>query len=403
MTPLDISNRGLKHYPNIEQKRRAILDIVENADTPLFFCDRDNLSDRYRALKNSLESCWHQSVVGYSFKTNYQVAKCGLLRDLGAWAEVVSGHEYRMARALGYSGDAIIFNGPHKTDSDLTLAMNEQSIINVNDHDELDRILHLAETRSSTVSVGMRISSALPKGGLSRFGFSLENGEASEAVDKIQQSSRVHLIGLHTHLYGDTDDPKFYSVAAKSIGEFAARQIPNYQQSLRFIDMGGGFPAHSPKPKSRDTWSPQAIDVYIQHITDSLRPFFPHRESQPTLIVEPGRYLACDAVLLLTRVVHVKQRDGHQIINCNGSISMVPLTHYCPQIIRPYTRDLHPRREEKTDSTVFGATCRENDVLYQGPFPKSQTGDYLVHFAVGAYNSNLSPDFIFPTPEMVFI
>ena len=51
-------------------------------------------------------------VVGYSFKTNYQVARSGIFRQRGAWAEVVSGREYRLARELGYAGSSIIFNGP---------------------------------------------------------------------------------------------------------------------------------------------------------------------------------------------------------------------------------------------------------------------------------------------------
>jgi len=403
MNASDWFSSVMEYYPHVERKRVAILRHLAKDHTPLFLCERDNLVDRYRALEQSLQTRWRRSAIGYSFKTNYLVARSGILRDLGAWAEVVSGHEYHMARGLGYPGEAIVLNGPCKADELLRLAIAERSLVNINDHDELDRLLGIARLSDNPMSLGMRISSQLPCGGLSRFGFSLQNAEASEALAKIRRASNVHLIGLHTHLYGDTDDPEYYSQAARTIGQFAAQQIPDYQQTLRFIDMGGGFPAHSPKPKSRQTWDPRPIDVYIGHLTDALRPFFSDEAEQPTLIVEPGRYLTCDGILLVTRVIHVKERDGRQIINCNGSISMLPLTHYCPQIIRPYTCDLYPRGGAELPSAIFGATCRENDLLYEGLFPQVECGDYLVHFAAGAYNSSLSPEFIFANPAMELI
>ena len=236
--------------------------------------------------------------------------------------------------------------------------------------------------------------------GIAASGFRSRMPKPHRPSKRFGNSSCVRLIALHTHLYGDTDDVEIYGTAARHLGEFAQEHVPNYRQSLKFIDMGGGYPAHSPKPKSRTDWNPQPIDTYIRSMTDALRAFFPDRESQPTLIVEPGRYLTCDAILLVTRVVHVKQRDDKQIVNCDGSISMIPLTHYCPQIIHAYTPELI-RREGTTRATIIhGSTCRENDVLYDGPFGPVARGDYLVHFAAGAYNSSLSPDFIFAAPEM---
>ena len=135
----------------------------------------------------------------------------------------------------------------------------------------------------------------------------------------------------------------------------------------------------------------------------SLRHYFPDRLRHPTLIVEPGRYLTCDGIILVTRVIHVKQHDGRQVINCDGSISMVPLTHYIPQIIRAYTDDIQQRTGHEIPTIIYGSTCRENDILYEGPFAEARPGDYLVHYAAGAYNANLSPNFIFETPGMELI
>jgi diaminopimelate decarboxylase len=391
---------NMEHYPSIPRNRSAIVQLLKSHGTPLFLGERANLVDRYKGLELSLEQHWSRHNIGYSFKTNYLAARCGVFRELGAWAEVVSAREYKLARELGFAGEAIIFNGPLKPAAALQAAFDDGALVNVNDPDELDEVIAIASRRGATLPIGIRVSSTLPRIGHSRFGFSLENSEAQDAVAKIRGSSRLELVALHTHLYGDTDDPDVYRIAAQRLGQFARDQIPEYAQSLKYVDMGGGFPAHSPKPNSRSTWDPRPIDEYIRHIADALRPYFPDAGTQPTLVVEPGRYLTCDAIVLVTRVTHVKQRGEKQLVNSDGSISMVPLTHYCPQIIRAYTSELNQRQGPPVATTIQGSTCRENDLLYDGPFPRVERGDYLVHFAAGAYNSSLSPDFIFASPPM---
>jgi len=401
--PQNTSQTGLEYYPNITSKLSTVHKTLERTGTPIFLCDRDILVARYRALEQCLRDNWNQHVIGYSFKTNYQVARSGILQKEGAWAEVVSGREYRLALELGYPGRSIIFNGPYKSDFDHRSAIVEGTLVNINDQGELERIIDLANSAKIHIEIGIRLSSTLPKLGHSRFGFSMENREAITALETIRLNPRVSLVALHTHLYGDTDDADMYRHAAERVGEFAKHHLSNYPESLKYIDLGGGFPAHTPKPKSRDTWNPQNIEVYIRTITDTLKHYFLDDQRQPTLIVEPGRYLTCDGIILVTRIVHVKHRGGKQIINCDGSISMVPLTHYCPQIIRAYTNDIQPRTGHETPTVIHGSTCRENDMLYEGPFVETKAGDYLVHYAAGAYNSNLSPNFIFESPGIELI
>jgi diaminopimelate decarboxylase len=393
----------LDHYPDLALKRSAVQEILARTGTPVFLGDREILIARYRALDACLGESWPRHVIGYSFKTNYQVARSGILQQAGAWAEVVSGREYRLARELGYPGRSIIFNGPCKSDTDLRTAVDEGALVNINDHDELDRLAALTGATRASVEIGLRLASTLPKLGHSRFGFSLENDEAVTALDKLRRNPGLRLAALHTHLYGDTDDPDIYRQAAHRLGEFARHHLGALPRGLRYIDLGGGFPAHTPKPKSRESWNPQEIGVYIRAITDTLRPFFPDDRQQPTLLVEPGRYLTADGIILVTRVIHVVQRDGRQVVNCDGSISMVPLTHYCPQVIRAWTSDIRQRARYETPTIIYGSTCRENDILYEGPFAETCPGDYLVHYATGAYNANLSPDFIFEAPGMELI
>jgi diaminopimelate decarboxylase len=390
-----------KYYPDFARHRNAIRAILAQTSTPLFLGERAIFLARLRDLQDSLRTRWGPAQVAYSFKTNYQVAQSRVFADSQIWAEVVSGFEYRMARELGFEGRSIIFNGPHKSSDDLRTAARDGALINVNDHDELSRLIAVSAERTEPLGIGLRLGSTLPKLGHSRFGFSLENDEATEAVSRIRAATGLRIVALHSHLYGDSDNPELYRLAAQRLGEFAQRCIPDYQRALRYVDLGGGFPAHGTKPKSRSEWNPQPIDVYVHTIASSLLQFFGSADARPTLILEPGRYLTCDGIVLVSKVLHVKERGGRQVVNCDASISMVPLTHYAPQIIAAYSAALDERRGNPVPTVIHGSTCRENDTLFEGLFPPTRVGDYLVHFAAGAYNSSLSPRFIFENPRLI--
>lgn len=390
-------------YPDVETRQADIKLLLEQYGTPVVLCETDNLKDRFNCLKRSLISNWQKTQIAYSFKTNYDVAKEGILKEMGAFAEVVSGKEYALAKRIGYRGPEIIYNGPYKDEQSVVTAVDEGATINVNDRQELHKIIELSTARRKTVPVGIRISSTLGRFGHSRFGFSVENEEAAEAVQIISRADYLSLSGLHSHIYGDVDDENIYTASANAVAEFARRFVPDFKTRLRFLNMGGGFPADSPKPYSRTSWEPKSIDVYISAITNTLKRTFGSLKEMPTLVVEPGRYLVNDACLLITRVAHVGERFGKQLVNSNGSISMVPLTHYRPQIIRIYTRDLVAKTVGNCPTILYGATCRENDILFEGEFPRAEPGDILIHFGIGAYNSSLTPDFIFERPGVVFV
>ncbi len=220
-----VPRTDLERYPNFLQKRSAILAALGRSGTPLFLCGRDNIVDRYRTLDRCLRDTWRRYVIAYSFKTNYLVAEDDVLRHLGAWAEVVSGREYRLARRLGYPGSAIVFNGPYKPVEDLRAAFEDGALVNANDHDELDTIVEWSSRGAAPIEIGIRLSCTLPRLGHSRFGFSMDDREASEAVERINRAPNIKLVALHMHLYGDTDDASIYEVAATKLGRSEERRV----------------------------------------------------------------------------------------------------------------------------------------------------------------------------------
>ncbi len=388
-------------FPDLARDRDRFAPLLGRTETPLFLADTGILLDRYVSLERTLARLWGPSAIAYSFKTNYAVAESRVLQEKGAWAEVVSGREYRLARRLGYAGPQIVFNGPYKRDDELRNAVRDGALIHVNDLPELERLLALLPRGAEGARIGLRVSADSTGGGSSRFGLSLARGEAEAAVARVASVDGLELAGFHLHLKGDTDDPACYRDAARELARFVADVMPaEGRQRIASLDLGGGFPAHGPKPRSRERWSPRPIDEYVRAITDELATAFPGE--RPALILEPGRYLVADAIVFVSEVVRVRRDAGLQLVTGDGAVTMVPLTHYCPQVVRVFSRELELRRGEGERTIVFGASCRENDILYRGLLPRPAVGDLLVFYAAGAYNSTLSPAFIFDAPPVVF-
>jgi diaminopimelate decarboxylase len=389
-------------FPDLGRDRNRFGPLLRRMETPIFLADTGILVDRYLSLRRTLERLWGPSAIAYSFKTNYAVAESRVLQEKRAWAEVVSGREYRLARRLGYAGQEIVFNGPYKRDDELRNALRDGALIHVNDRPELERLLAHLPPRPSGVRIGLRVSADPIGAGPSRFGLSLARGEAAAAVARVASVDGLELAGFHLHLKGDTDDPASYHEAARELARFVADVTPRGErQRLASLDLGGGFPAHGPKPRSREHWSPRPIDEYVRAITDGLARAFP-ANNRPTLILEPGRYLVADAIVFVSETVRVERDAGLQLVTGDGAVTMLPLTHYCPQVVRVFSRELELRAGAREPTIVFGASCRENDILYRGLLPRTAPGDYLVFYAAGAYNSTLSPAFIFEAPPVVF-
>jgi diaminopimelate decarboxylase len=392
----------LQHFPDPNEHRELILEIVNQSEPPIFLAERRTIANRFTDMARALNAHWSKWTIAYSFKTNYQVAESGATRALGAIAEVVSGHEYRLAKRLGYPGQEIVFNGPYKTAADLRMAIADGARINVNDPDELRRIEDVARSMNVRCPIGLRVNVPISDFPPSHFGFSIAEREAEGAVRHVWDSPHLRLAGLHLHLRGDMDKPTWYADACRVLVDFLRSWPFEHLAALEYIDLGGGYPAHMSKLDTRTHWDPRPIDEYIVAITQELRRGFEGR-TPPRLILEPGRYLVNDAIIFVSRIVSVRDRAGAQQIVCNGATTMVPFTRHRAPIIRAYRPDMTPRDGSPIPSNIYGASCREDDVLFQGTMERIATGDLLVHFGVGAYNSSINPAFIFPCPTLRFI
>src|SRR3989344_1120912 len=114
--------RTNKNYEIVDDVE--IQNLLEKFNSPLFIVSERIIKEKYQKLKDALRVFYPDSIISYSYKTNYLPEICKILKGCGVYAEAASGFEYWLAKKLGYQGSDIIFNGPYKKDDELLNAIS---------------------------------------------------------------------------------------------------------------------------------------------------------------------------------------------------------------------------------------------------------------------------------------
>ena len=398
---MGVFEKLFRYFPDIFFHKKKILSILQKTATPVFLADRCILSDRYDRLERALQDNWKNHQIAYSFKTNYDIARSRIFQSQGSWAEVVSGKEYALAKKLGYAGHQIIFNGPYKTEDQLGQAFRDDALVHIDHKEEMEKVIALSKAIKHRIRVGVRISMPIPHVARSRFGFFVETGEALAAIQKLKKTQNVDIKSVHAHIGTDIDTAASYAEAVSYMADFADTIMKETKKAITFLDIGGGFPSHGEKPFSRISWHPKRIEDYVQEIVGELKRHLVFKNIH--LVVEPGRCLVDDGIIFVCRVMSVRRELGKQIILTDATLTMLPLKWYRPQIIRVYSQHLDEKSGQEAKTVLYGASCREDDLIFEGQLSSVVSGDYVTFFCVGAYNQSMASDFIFKKPATVFL
>jgi len=374
------SLKPVTHIANVSVK-----SLIEQYGSPLFVINEQTIRNTYQDAYHAFSTRYPNVQFAWSYKTNYIEAVCKVFHQEGSWAEVVSGFEYQKALDNGVPGDKIIFNGPDKSDEDLTIAVKNNSPIHIDHFDELYSLITITEQLNKRAKVAIRVNMDTGIKPLwDRFGFNYENGQAWEAINKIIYSKNLDLIGLHTHIGTFILDPKF-------------------KHDIQYIDMGGGFASKNTLKGSylSGTDLAPSFSDYADNITQALLNAGFSTEDLPLLILETGRALIDDAGTLLgTVLANKRSADGRRSIIMDFGVNTLFTAFWYNHIISPaqecslYTED----------TVMYGPLCMNIDVIRESiNLPPLNKGDNVVVHRIGAYNMTQWMQFITLRPKVVMI
>lgn len=382
----------------------AVNELIKDYGSPLFVISERTIRNTYREAKKAFMTRYPKVQFAWSYKTNYLDAVCHVFHQEGSWAEVVSGFEYDKAILNGVEGNKIIFNGPDKTEADLTKAIKNESLIHIDHLDELYSIIELASKLKKRPKVAIRVNmdtGIYPM--WDRFGFNYENGQAWDALNKIMRSEKLELVGLHCHIGTFMLSAAAYAVAANKLIDLALGVKKKYNHSIKYIDLGGGFAS---KNTLKGSYLPGSdinpgFDDFAEAITSAIINSSFEPDNLPLLILETGRALVDEAGYLLGTVISNKRSSvGKRTTIIDIGVNILFTSFWYDHKITP----AQPFTHYAEDTTLYGPLCMNIDVVRESvSMPLLNKGDHFVIHHVGAYNMTQWMQFITLRPRIVMI
>ena len=381
----------------------SVHELTEKFGSPLFVFSERKIEELYNNLYSAFSSRYPDVQFGWSYKTNYLNEICKIFHGLGSCAEVVSEFEYQKARALGVEGKDIIFNGPYKPYADLKIAVQEGAKIHVDNLFELDDLEKIATELDINIPVAIRINmdtGIYPQ--WSRFGFNYESGDAYEAIKKMYDSGKIHLVGIHSHIGTFMLDANAYRLATTKIMQLKEQVERDFHSEIAYIDLGGGFASKSNLKgvyQSADVIIPTPDD-YAEAITSTIYDLN-KSENLPKLFLETGRALIDEAGYLLTSVHGYKRfPDGKKGYILDAGVNLLYTStwyNFNIETDKHYEGDNEP-------SILNGPLCMNIDIIEENlMLPPLDRGSVLSISPVGAYNYTQAMQFIRYKPAAVLI
>ncbi len=368
---------------------QPVRDLAARFGTPLYLYSAGTFLRHYEGLRSAFAEL--DPLICYSVKCCSNIHILRLLAERGSGFDVVSGGEFYRARVAGAPPARIVFAGVGKTDAELTDALlGEIGLLNVESASEFAQLAAVATRLRIVARAAVRITPdvdphthAYTTTGTkeTKFGIGLEQTRA--LFGEARNHPWVRLCGLHLHIGSPVLDTSAYETAITRalalVDQLRAAGCP-----IDTLDIGGGFGAHY-----RGSEAPSPAQ-YAATIVPLLR----GRDLR--IILEPGRSIAANAGLLVTRVLHVKDTGRRRFVIVDASMNELirPALYGAYHFIWPVEAgqripaDGGPAQpfHDLLLCDVVGPICESGDFLAKDrPLPPLRPGDLLGVHTAGAY------------------
>ena len=364
-----------------------LADIAQAIGTPVYVYSTATLERHYHAFCNAFAP--REVLVAYAVKANGSLSVLRTLARLGAGADTVSEGEVRRALAAGVPANRIVFSGVGKTDAELAFALDVGvAEINLESEPELDRLATIAAERGMRPTIALRVNPDIGAGGhakittgddASKFGVSL--AEAERLYAKAHASGVLDATGLACHIGSQISDLSPLRAAFLTMRALVER-LRSQGLPVRRLDLGGGLGApyfDQPAPPTPRDYARMVLEVT--------------RGLDVELAFEPGRLIAANAGVLLSRVtaVHVRPSGRRFLVLDAGMNDLVrPVMYDAFHDIRPLRADGGTR----IDYDVVGPVCESGDTFARArPLPPMQAGDLVAFMSAGAYGASMASEY----------
>ncbi len=372
--------------------------IAQSTGTPCYVYSRATLERHWRAFDHAFSGYPH--TICYAVKANSNLAVLNLLARLGSGFDIVSGGELERVMRAGGDPAKVVFSGVGKTVSEIIRAIEVGiGCFNIESAQELERIQQIAMAQGRRVSIAVRINPDVDaqthpyiSTGLkeNKFGVSIE--DALDVYRRAASMDNIDISGTACHIGSQLTSMDPFEDAFVRLLSFVL-QLKEEGIHLDHIDLGGGLGV-----PYRDEIPPHPTE-YTERLVNCLRS---HGCELPVTI-EPGRVIAANAGVFLTRVEYIKKTAARNFAIVDGAMNdlLRPALYQAWQEIVPL------RLGDAADAGVYdvvGPVCESSDFLGKQRELVISEGSLLAVRSAGAYCHVMSSNYnARPRPPEVMV
>ena len=362
-----------------------VANIAERFGTPCYVYSRATLERHWRAFDTAFGH--HPHLICFAVKANSNLAVLNVLARLGSGFDIVSGGELERVLAAGGDPGKVIFSGVGKRAGEMRRAL-EVGIrcFNLESAAELERLEGIAADLGVVAPVSIRVNPDVDAGthpyistGLRENKFGIDIHAADRVYERAAASPHLRVAGIDCHIGSQLTELSPFLDALARVLELADR-LERFGIPIQHLDLGGGLGiryTHENPPEPGD---------YARALDDLLEGR--HYE----ILLEPGRAIAGNAGILLTRVEYLKDTGLKRFAILDAAMNDLvrPALYQAVQDIVPAERE---KGGERALWDLVGPVCETGDFLGKGRDLTLAPGDLLAIRGSGAYGFTMSSNY----------
>lgn len=373
--------------------------IAADVGTPVYVYSKATFLRHYRQVAEAFAAL--KPTICYSIKCCGNLHILRILAAEGCGFDVTSAGELDRALRAGGDPKKVIFAGVGKRDGEIEWGIRAGiAAFNVESEEELENIDRVAGRLGTRVTAALRVNPdvnpnthAKTTTGKKQTKFGVDIDRAEAVFAKYRSLKHLRLGGIHIHIGSPVLEIRPYVEAVTKVVALID-QLTAAGHTIEWFDLGGGFGVNYTSPEQ------------AKPIGEHAKELVPLLAGKPYHIaIEPGRYIAGNAGVLLTRVLYRKSSgDKHFVIVDAGMNDLLRPTlyeayhHIWPARVRPEdlagsrTKDVAPPDAQTV--SIVGPVCETGDYLAQNrPLPPTARGDLLCVYTAGAYGFSMASNY----------
>lgn len=366
-----------------------VAEIAAKVGTPFYCYSTATLLRHFRLFDEALNGIDH--LVCYAMKAASNQAILKTLAQAGAGMDVVSGGEYARAIAAGVPGDKIVFSGVGKTAEEIRAALTGGiRQFNVESEPEMEVInavaLELGKVAPITVRVNPDVDAkthAKIATGKSENKFGIPIARAREVYARAAALPGLKVVGIDVHIGSQLTDLEPFRQAYRKVADLTESLREDGHEIIR-LDLGGGLGI----PYTRSNEAPPLPVEYGAMIKEELG----HLGCE--IEIEPGRLIAGNAGIMVSKVIYVKSGEGRDFLILDGAMNdlLRPAMYEAHHDIVPVVEPEAGVEQQPYD--IVGPVCETGDTFAKERMMTPLAPEDLVAFrSAGAYGAVMASEY----------